>query len=79
MVLLLRRYVWGLLASLLAGVMIMGFEIVVVWVIGSPVGLVRNLQLFYFTLGLVIFVLAVGLWMAEHGGALLTMRQSKAY
>jgi hypothetical protein len=62
MILLLRRHPWGAAASALAGVMIMGFEIVEVWAIGSEPGLARNLQLFYFTLGLLSAALALVLW-----------------
>jgi hypothetical protein len=48
--------------AILAGVMIMGFEIVEVLVVGSDPGLARNLQVFYFTLGLLIAALAAWLW-----------------
>jgi hypothetical protein len=37
-----------------------------VLVIGSEPGLARNLQVFYFTLGLVIAILAAALWAIEH-------------
>ena len=57
----------GVLASAAAGVMIMGFEIVEVLIIGSDPGVARNLQLFYFTLGLLIALLASGMWVSEHG------------
>jgi len=60
-----RRHPFGALASGLAGAVIIGFEIVEVLVIGSPPGIARNLQVFYFTLGLLIVVLAVGMWASE--------------
>jgi hypothetical protein len=62
-----RRHPFGAPASGLAGVVIIGFEIVEVLVIGSPAGIARNLQVFYFTLGLLILVLAVGMWLSERG------------
>lgn len=65
--LLLVRHPFGTAASAVAGVMIMGFEIVEVLAIGSPAGLARNLQLFYFTLGLLIAALAGWMWVSEHG------------
>jgi hypothetical protein len=68
-VLMLRRHPLGALASGLAGGVIIGFEIVEVLVIGSPPGIARNLQAFYFTLGLLIVVLAVGMRVSERGAA----------
>jgi hypothetical protein len=65
--LMLVRHPWGVAVSAVAAVMIMGFELVEVLVIGSPAGLARNLQLFYFTLGLLIAVLAGWMWVSEHG------------
>jgi hypothetical protein len=59
----------GVLASSLAGLAIMIFEIVEAPVIdpyaGSSLSLALSLQVFYFALGLVIFVLAAILWMTE--------------
>jgi len=74
--LLLRLPPLGVLASGIAGVMIMGFEIVEVLVIGSDPGLARNLQFFYFTLGLVIAVLATVRWLGEHGVSLSGVRHT---
>jgi hypothetical protein len=79
MVLMLRRHAEGALASGLAAMMIMGFEIVEVLVIGSEPGLARNLQLFYFTLGLVIAVLAAALWAIEHGVGLRHVTHSRVH
>ena len=64
---MLGRHPWSVAASAVAGVMIMGFEVVEVLVIGSPVGIARNLQLFYFTLGLLITGLAGWMWVSEYG------------
>ncbi len=63
--LMVRLPVLGVLASGFTGVMIMGFEIVEVLVIGSDPGIARNLQILYFTLGLLITLLAAILWMAQ--------------
>ena len=65
-VLLLRRHPFGAWAAIGAGVMIMGYEIVEVLVVGSDPGLARNLQVFYFMLGLVIAALATWSWFKEH-------------
>ena len=65
-VMLLVRHPLGVAASAVAGVMIMGFEVVEMLVIGSPAGLARNLQVFYFTLGLLITALAGWMWVSEH-------------
>lgn len=66
---MLGRHPLGVAASAVAGVMIMGFEVVEVLVIGSPVGIAWNLQLFYFTLGLLIAALAGWMWVSEHGSS----------
>jgi hypothetical protein len=59
----------GLLASGYAGLAMMVFEIVEVAIInrfvGSWLSLALSLQVFYFALGLAIFVLAATLWMTE--------------
>ena len=59
----------GVLASGFAGLAMMIFEIVEVPVIdpyaGSSLSVALSLQVFFFGLGLVIFVLAVRLWMTE--------------
>jgi hypothetical protein len=74
--LMLRRHLYGVLVSAIAGVMIIGFEFVEVLVIGSEPGVARNLQLFYFTLGLLIAVLAGWIWVSEHGLSLRTTRHN---
>ncbi len=56
---LIRRHPRAGLASLLAGAAIIVFEIVEVLVIGSPAGIARNLQVFYFGLGGLILLLSV--------------------
>lgn len=53
----IRKHPSGLLASLIAGIMILCLETMEVSVIGSPAGIARNLQIFYFFLGL--FIIAV--------------------
>jgi hypothetical protein len=52
--------------SALTGLMIMGFELVEVLVVGSQAGLMRTLQIFYFLFGLVLAVLATWQWAHEH-------------
>lgn len=56
-------------ASALAAAMILTFEAVEVWTIGSPAGIARNLQLFYVALGLGIAVAAVALRRAQRSDA----------
>ena len=59
----------GVLASAFAGLVIMIFEIIEVVVIdpyaGSSLSVALSLQIFFFALGLAIFVLATTLWMIE--------------
>jgi peptidoglycan/LPS O-acetylase OafA/YrhL len=55
---LIRRYPRAIQLAGLSGAMIVGFEVVEVLIIGSDPGVARNLQLFYFTLGLAILVVA---------------------
>jgi hypothetical protein len=69
-IMLWRRHPLATRVSAVAGVMIMGFEMVEVLVIGSEPGVARNLQLFYFSLGLLIAVLASALWVREHAMSL---------
>ena len=77
-ILLLRRQRWGALVSGFTAVMIIGFELVEVLVIGSEAGLARNLQIFYFTLGLVIAIIAATLWVAEHRVSLSDVQHNPA-
>jgi hypothetical protein len=56
---------WGALASGLAGVVIIGFEIVEVLIIGSPPGVARTLQIFYLALGLLIVIIAATQYWVE--------------
>jgi hypothetical protein len=62
-VLLIRKSRFASLCSLAAGIAIMFFEFVEVLVIGSPVGIARDLQIFYFGLGtsITVLVMTVGL------------------
>jgi hypothetical protein len=71
-ILLLRRHPFGALAAGAAGAIIIGFEIVEALVIGSPPGIARNLQIFYFTLGLLILLLAAAWWRVERRAAMST-------
>lgn len=65
-VLMIRRHALGIVLSGVAGMMIIGFEIVEVLVIGSEPGLARNLQVFYFAFGLAMAALALSCWTTEH-------------
>ena len=68
-ILLLRRHALGSLVALASGVIIIGFEIVEVLVIGSDPGVARSLQVFYSTLGLIIAVAAAALLLIERSAA----------
>jgi hypothetical protein len=57
--LLIKRHPLSALGSLLSGLVIIGFEIVEVLAIGSPPGIARDLQIFYFTLGSLIVAFSV--------------------
>ena len=61
-ILLFRKSKYANLFSATAGIIIMFFEFIEVLVIGSPAGIARTLQIFYFGLGTVIAVIAIGLW-----------------
>jgi uncharacterized membrane protein (UPF0136 family) len=74
--LMLRFPQLGVPASAVAGVMIMGFELVEVLVIGSEPGVARNLQLFYFAWGLLIAVLASVIWVRGHGVRFASVRRT---
>ncbi|MEO8082483.1 MAG: hypothetical protein ABI780_01540 [Ardenticatenales bacterium] len=56
-------------AAAFAAAMVLCFEGVEVWVIGSPAGVARNLQLFYVALGLGIAVAAMALRRAQRPDA----------
>ena len=53
-VLVARRHRYAAAATAVSGLAIICFESVEVMVIGSPAGVARNLQIFYFGLGLLI-------------------------
>jgi len=63
---------WAVLVSVLAGLIMAGFEVVEAVCLDSKVGnafpTVLGLQLFYFVLGLAVFGLAGYLWMREYRG-----------
>jgi peptidoglycan/LPS O-acetylase OafA/YrhL len=68
-ILTLRRHPLAPLASGAVGLMIIVFEIVEVFAIGSDPGAARTLQIFYFSLGLLIVVLAFLQWRGERAQA----------
>ena len=64
-VLLFRKSKFSILFAATAGIIIMFFEFVEVLSIGSPVGIARTLQIFYFGLGTVIVVASMGNWFLD--------------
>ena len=64
-VLLIRKSKYSILFATTAGVIIMFFEFVEVLAIGSPVGVARTLQIFYYGLGTVIVVVSMGTWFLD--------------
>jgi hypothetical protein len=64
-ILLFRRNKFAVLFANTAGIIIMFFEFVEVLVIGSPAGIARTLQIFYFGLGTLITVAAMGVWFLD--------------
>jgi len=64
-ILLIRKNRFYILASTTAGIVIMFFEFVEVMIIGSPAGIARTLQIFYFALGTLIVVASMGAWFLE--------------
>jgi hypothetical protein len=70
----------GVLASALAGLIMMGFEVVEAAVVdrigGSELMIAVSLQAFYFALGLAIFVLACSLWVTEYRSYHFPARQA---
>jgi hypothetical protein len=67
-VLLIRKSKYGLLFANTAGVIILVFEFVEVLVIGSPAGVAQALQVFYFGLGTLITIFAMGIWFIDLNG-----------
>ncbi len=61
-ILLIRKNMFALLFSILTGIILMSFEFVEVLVIGSPEGIARNLQMFYFGIGTIISILSISVW-----------------
>jgi hypothetical protein len=64
-ILMIRRHPWAVYSCALSGGVIMFFEIVEVLVVGSDPGIARNLQMFYFGYGLVLVLLAAGVWLSS--------------
>lgn len=65
MLALLRKTRLSMIYAMISGVIIMTFEFVEVLVIGSPAGIFSLLQIFYFGLGFIIVLTAVGVWHTE--------------
>jgi len=65
MLALLRKSRLCMVYAMISGVIIMTFEFVEVLVIGSPAGIFSLLQIFYFGLGFIIVLTAVGVWHTE--------------
>jgi hypothetical protein len=63
--LLLRKSKYATLLAATAGAIIMFFEFVEALSIGSPIGVARTLQIFYFGLGTLIVIVALGLWFLD--------------
>jgi hypothetical protein len=64
-VLLIRKSKFAVLFATTAGIVIMFFEFVEILIIGSPAGVARNLQIFYFGLGTAIVIVCMGAWFTE--------------
>ena len=60
-ILLIRRNRFAVLFATVNGIVIMFFEFVEVLVIGSPAGIARTLQIFYFGLGTIITIFSIGI------------------
>ena len=67
LILLLRKSKYGLLFANAAGIITLFFEFVEVLIIGSPAGVARALQVFYFGLGTLITVFVMGVWFVDLG------------
>lgn len=64
-ILLLRKSKFATLFATTAGIIIMFFEFVEVLAIGSPAGVARFLQIFYFGLGTLIVIVSMGTWFLD--------------
>jgi hypothetical protein len=62
---LIRKSEFAILFATTAGVIIMFFEFVEILAIGSPAGIARTLQIFYFGLGTAIVVASMGTWFLD--------------
>ena len=63
--LLIRKNKFALLFTTVSAIIIMFFEFVEVLVIGSPAGVARTLQIFYYGLGMLIVITALGAWFID--------------
>lgn len=61
-ILLVRKNKFAVLFAMVSAIIIMTFEFVEVLVIGSPAGVARTLQIFYFSLGIAISSAASTIW-----------------
>jgi hypothetical protein len=64
-VLLIRKSKFSILFATTAGIIIMLFEFVEVMVIGSPAGIARTLQIFYFGTGTIIVIASMSTWFLD--------------
>lgn len=64
-ILLGRKSKFAVLVATGAGIIIMFFEFVEVLVIGSPPGIAQTLQIIYFGTGVLITIVAIGIWFID--------------
>lgn len=64
-ILLVRKSRFAILAAMAAGFIIMFFEFVEVLVIGSPPGIARTLQIFYYGLGTIVVAMSMLTWFLQ--------------
>jgi hypothetical protein len=64
-ILLIRKQRFAVFVSAVTGIIIMFFEFAEILAIGSPPGIARTLQIFYFDLGTIVVILAPGIWLID--------------
>jgi len=64
-ILLISKNRFSFLFATITGIVIMFFEFIEVLMIGSPQGIARTLQIFYFGLGTVLTSFSVGVWFID--------------
>lgn len=62
---LVRRSEYAVPCAAVSAIAIMFFEFVEILVIGSPPGIARTLQIFYFGLGMLTAVVSLGIWFVD--------------